>query len=1224
LLCAVMCTMGVIITAPVSAANNTEPAVITFNNRMMMNAVGTDIKTFPDLSKYTFVIRGDYKDSVKMEYHPTSSLGRYAMMPYFKDESLITMDHKYVRITYLTTDEVASTITLKNNAGKGMVTLVPNTAESKGEWVTSAPVNINTGGLLERFDVGNHNTVCYNNDSPDAVMYIKEMAFFTSLKQAYEYYGEEVPMAYSTMTFGANGTGTTLDGSNYGAYTVNTADSTLDITYAASTNMNVNYMAKLKFKEASSIDRANKYARFVYSADNPEGASGVVMKLRNDKYSNEVIIVGDVKDTNGFVITPTVELADNMMERFSGSGEYAVLSHNSLMFTCPIAGGTYRIKAVYFFANKEEADSFVIPSDIHEVSINGNDISKYQIVIAEDASFYTVNAANSVAAKLKELSGVSVPVVNDSSTASEYEILVGPSKREKAYLPDADGNISEYVLKIDTDTVIIGSNLVYNITYAVDVFFRNYLYEGISAVPEKIEVPTNVNINGVNAVFKEYNNWLPVANVDNPAHITDDFSSDDGKWTEENNASDWAFKNGAYATDADGFALSYLHIYEQNVTFDAKMTVTSADKNGDAGLMLRYNAEDAYVKAGYDFDNGAWYIENREGADFHPFRTEVKAAFEKSKAYELSFAVDGENASLYVNGKETVTAKVTHITAGRIAVYAENAAVTVDDADIALLSGQGTLIKNIIHTKIPENTYMEGGSVWEMNDGSLTYEHHSGTTYASKDNGVTWQKAERWIAPSGYMNVIRLNNGDFMQAWASGSNWISRTSSDEGKTWTNGGVITARSFEGASAGNMNDKFFQSATTDRIFYSQNYEITTGTVDGRKVFCEFFYSDDNGKSWKKSETASWEIEGNEGKAYFGECKILECADGTLRMYNSWNDYYGCIVYSESTDNGVTWGPIQMIPELRTSRSSMQFVRDRYADNDTTYYMVWIYSDLDEDVIGLRRSRLSLAKTTDGKNWEYLGDIWRWEHNYRAGQTIAHIVDPFIQVTKDYIICGSGFAEQFRSGVDTDSSIHYAQRQHIYSIKKDTLPEAKTLNKFTDIDTGATYYDAVSYVVGEGLFNGTSDKTFSPNASMTRAMFVTVLGRLSKADVTKYATPTFDDVKAGQWYTSYVEWAAANGIVNGLGNGIYGINNNVTVEQALTILYRYANGKTASTKSALTPSDFTDASSVSDWAADAVKWAVQNGIYEGIGTRLEPKAMASRALVATMFANYVKAMS
>lgn len=177
----------------------------------------------------------------------------------------------------------------------------------------------------------------------------------------------------------------------------------------------------------------------------------------------------------------------------------------------------------------------------------------------------------------------------------------------------------------------------------------------------------------------------------------------------------------------------------------------------------------------------------------------------------------------------------------------------------------------------------------------------------------------------------------------------------------------------------------------------------------------------------------------------------------------------------------------------------------------------------------------------------------------------------------------------------------------------------NPFTDIKVTDSYYDAVMLVTSEKLFNGTSENTFDPHVNMTRAMFVTVLGRLDGADTSKYTTPTFSDVKYNAWYTPYVEWAAANGIVEGYGNGIFGIDNEITVMQACTILARYSGFKKIK-KQTESIENFPDVAKVSEWAYDSVKWAVENNIYAGIDGELRPHSSASRALIATMLANYI----
>ena len=119
----------------------------------------------------------------------------------------------------------------------------------------------------------------------------------------------------------------------------------------------------------------------------------------------------------------------------------------------------------------------------------------------------------------------------------------------------------------------------------------------------------------------------------------------------------------------------------------------------------------------------------------------------------------------------------------------------------------------------------------------------------------------------------------------------------------------------------------------------------------------------------------------------------------------------------------------------------------------------------------------------------------------------------------------------------------------------PASAAAEKFTDVKPGKWYYTAVDYAVAEKLFNGTSATTFSPDEAMTRGMFVTVLGNKAKVDPDQYTESSFTDVKPGKWYAPYVEWAAQNGIVNGVGGGRFNPNQSVTREQMAVILYNYA---------------------------------------------------------------------
>ena len=175
-----------------------------------------------------------------------------------------------------------------------------------------------------------------------------------------------------------------------------------------------------------------------------------------------------------------------------------------------------------------------------------------------------------------------------------------------------------------------------------------------------------------------------------------------------------------------------------------------------------------------------------------------------------------------------------------------------------------------------------------------------------------------------------------------------------------------------------------------------------------------------------------------------------------------------------------------------------------------------------------------------------------------------------------------------------------------------------KFSDVPVSSWCYKYVESVYKQGLFSGTGETIFEPNANMTRAMFVTVLGRLAEQmgeNVSGY-TSGFNDVKSGTWYTSYVAWATANGIVNGYDSNTFGTNDSVTREQMMTILVRFAEYMNITLDSS-TSYSFTDMDSVSAWAKSAITKAAAAGLIAGYtdGT-LKPQGTATRAEVAAVF--------
>ena len=235
---------------------------------------------------------------------------------------------------------------------------------------------------------------------------------------------------------------------------------------------------------------------------------------------------------------------------------------------------------------------------------------------------------------------------------------------------------------------------------------------------------------------------------------------------------------------------------------------------------------------------------------------------------------------------------------------------------------------------------------------------------------------------------------------------------------------------------------------------------------------------------------------------------------------------------------------------------------------------------------------------------------------GASVARVCDQF-GVPCTVIRCMSDKAD----GLAHDTyAFNYTEASNTSaSVVMEMLKTLSTELPFTDVANTSWYFSAVSEAYAEGLMSGTSDTTFSPSGSTTRAMIVTMLYRMAEEpEVTEAAS--FSDVAEGKYYTDAVAWANANGIVTGYEDGTFAPNQAITREQLAVILYRYAQFMKEDTTATAALDQFSDAASVGGYAADAMSWAVAEGIVTGMtdGT-LSPKTGASRAQVAVMLVRF-----
>ena len=169
----------------------------------------------------------------------------------------------------------------------------------------------------------------------------------------------------------------------------------------------------------------------------------------------------------------------------------------------------------------------------------------------------------------------------------------------------------------------------------------------------------------------------------------------------------------------------------------------------------------------------------------------------------------------------------------------------------------------------------------------------------------------------------------------------------------------------------------------------------------------------------------------------------------------------------------------------------------------------------------------------------------------------------------------------------------------------------SKFLDVPASIWYRAGLDFALSEGLMDGIGHRRFAPDQTLTRAQLATVLYRQAGSPSLGSARNPFPDVPSGAWYTKAVSWANQQGVMRGYPDGRFQPNKPVTREELVTVLYRYCGARPGPARAL---QSFPDRGEVSDYALDAMRWAVDKGLISGIGTAqgdiLSPKSGTTRA--------------
>lgn len=576
----------------------------------------------------------------------------------------------------------------------------------------------------------------------------------------------------------------------------------------------------------------------------------------------------------------------------------------------------------------------------------------------------------------------------------------------------------------------------------------------------------------VHGVLKEE----PVSEaVPTPTEYVDNFDDEQATknpdyWVEQNLVDKWKVflsgENKIYGNAGSSeFTESWLHVFEKNPTVSMDFQYAANAKDADIGFYVRKAPDTAYVKVGYDYAQKKWYVletqAERDDAVNITYSEETFLLKEKDW-HSIKIVAADKYVTVSVDGKNIFDKlKVSQYGYGRIGVYSKGAVFYIDNVKCEFPNGDIPQDGVLDYTMNPD--FYDGGVDVQNLDGKNMIGFGIYGAYYSTDGGESFdviggpsaaaedvvEEYKELTQKQGYKSIHKLHDGSYLFVYA--NDMVARKSTDNGKTWkTIGNVISTEELKDASQRRMVTIHCNSITeyqledgTWRIFLPVAFTTYAAqlSVSVSGHYTVVYYSDDGGVTWQasKDDTRDIAVDCTDGDVTheWAEMKIVQCSDGSMRLYLTRSDY-GCIQYTVSHDNGITWEGHYQIPEMQCAMSSYSITQDTASG---TYYMVWVNNTPVSRGSAYSRTRLSLARSLDGMNWEFVCDLERMsEEIYGTKATVSspimQIVDPCIHVDEDYVYVTYGRSESS----DTAITNHNGLRVRMARIEKDEIEVRK----------------------------------------------------------------------------------------------------------------------------------------------------------------------------------------